>query len=131
MNYAEYKDSSRPYAFYFLTDLPISKKNIKELTEQGRRRWAIENHGFNTQKRQGYNLEHMYSKDYNGMKNHYYLIQIGHMIAQIMEAWKKVWEKIKQSREQKHKRILESIKRDRLKEVCRQPQKTRIQIRFE
>ncbi|MBQ6208046.1 MAG: hypothetical protein IJK52_13305 [Oscillospiraceae bacterium] len=44
------------------------------------------------------------------MKNHYYLIQIGHMIAQIMDAWKSLWEGIRQSKEQKHRRILESGK---------------------
>ena len=28
----------------------------------------------------------MFSQDYNAMKNHYFLIQIGHMIAQFLEA---------------------------------------------
>lgn len=68
-------------AFLFLTNLPLQHTNAQETAELGRRRWKMENEGFNTQKRQGYNLEHPYSKDYEALKNHYYLIQIGHMIA--------------------------------------------------
>ena len=30
-------------------------------------------------------MEHLFSENYTAMKNHYYLIQIGHMIAQFME----------------------------------------------
>lgn len=115
--------------YLFLTDLPIKKKNIAELIERGRMRWKIENEGFNTQKKQGYHLEHQYSRKYQALKNHYYLIQIGHMIAQMMEAWKWVWEKVRQSREQKHKRILESIKGTRLKEYIEDIEQ-RIQIRL-
>lgn len=63
------------------------------------------------QKNQEYHLEHQYSKTYQGVKNHYYLIQIDHMIAQIMEAWGKLWEKTRLSGKQKHKRLLESMKR--------------------
>ncbi len=97
--------------------------------EQGRKRWKIENEGFNTQKKQGYNLEHMYSKNYQAVKNHYYLMQIGHMIAQIMEAWEKLWKGINQSREQQHRRILESFKTTKLKEKTGELEK-RIQIRL-
>ena len=79
-------------------------------------RWKIENEGFNMQKNQGYYLEHLFSKDYQGIKNHYYLIQIGHMISQILEAWEKLWEGIRLSIEQKHQKILESFKKVRLKE---------------
>lgn len=115
--------------FRFLTDLSIGKRNIQELVERGRMRWKIENEGFNTQKRQGYHLEHQYSKNYQALKNHYYLIQIGHMIAQMLEAWEKLWKGIRQSREQKHRRILESFKKVRLKE-CREEMGKKIQIRF-
>lgn len=115
--------------FVFLTDLPLGRKNIAGLVERGRMRWKIENEGFNTQKRQGYHLEHLYSKKYQGLKNHYYLIQIGHMIAQLMEAWEKLWEKNRQSREQKHRRMLESMKETPLLEYTQELGK-RLQIRF-
>lgn len=92
-------------------------------------RWKIENEGFHIQKRQGYHLEYQYSKNYQGLKNHYYLIQIGYMIAQMLEAWERLWRGIRQSREQKHRRILESLKKVRLKEYREETGK-RIQIRF-
>lgn len=92
-------------------------------------RWKIENEGFNTQKKQGYYLEHQYSKKYQGVKNHYYLTQIGHMIAQILEAWEKIWKMVNQSREQKHRRMLESMKETRLEEFKEEFGK-KIQIRL-
>lgn len=113
LNVLEYGDSDKK-RFCFLTNLPITEKNRAALLTDGRRRWGIENQGFNAQKRQGYALEHLFSRDYQAIKNHYLLIQIGHMISQIMESWEKLWEKIKQSREQKHRRMLESWKNDLL-----------------
>jgi hypothetical protein len=115
--------------FRFITNIKISKKNRKEIVAVGRNRWKIENEGFNTQKNHGYYIEHMFSKNYQGMKNHYYLIQIGHMISQIIESWKSLWKKTKQSNEQKHKRILESFKKDKLKECIYELQR-KIQIRL-
>lgn len=91
-------------------------KNIKGTIQRGRWRWKIENEGFNIQKNHGYNLGHRYSHDYKGLKNHYLLIQIGHMISQVIESWRMIWNKVTQSREQKHKRLLESLKREQLKE---------------
>jgi len=38
------------------------------------------------------------------------------MISQIMELYEKIWKKIKQSREQKHRRILESWKTEDVRE---------------
>ena len=101
VNLLEYREEKR---FLFLTELAVTKKNGRATAETGRLRWKIENEGFNTQKNQGYSLEHMYSRLYQGMKNHYYLIQIGHMIAQVMEARESPWKKVRQSREQKHRR---------------------------
>ncbi len=64
------------------------------------------------------------------MKNRYYLIQIGRMTAQIMDAWKSLWEDVRQSKEQKRGRILESWKTHRLSE--RTPtEPSRFQIRPE
>jgi len=129
VNFIENGESGEgKYPFYFLTDLPVTKRTVKELAEAGRRRWAIENEGFNTQKNHGYNVGHRFSHNYQAWKNHYYLIQIGHMVSQIMEAWEKLWGKVRQSREQKHRRLLESWKEERLKE-CMTDEK--VQIRFE
>ena len=109
LNLLEYGDSEEKH-FCFLTDLPITIKNRIQLLIDGRRRWAIENHGFNTQKNHGFFLEHLFSRNGQAMKNHYLLIQIAHMISQLLDAWKKLWENLPISREQKHKRLLESWK---------------------
>lgn len=115
--------------FLFITNLPISKKNIKSLIIDGRKRWKIENLGFNAQKKHGYGLEHLFSKNYQAIKNHYYLIQIGHMISQIMEAWKKLWENTTSSISEKHKRIFESFKKIKISEYKQEIEKN-FQIRF-
>ena len=94
LNVVEYTASSLKYAFVFITDLPISKRNFMQTVQDGRRRWKIENEGFNTQKNQGYELEHLFSEDYNAIKNHYFLIQIGHMIAQLFENALQIWKSI-------------------------------------
>lgn len=71
--------------FVWLTGLRVSAANVVELAEGGRRRWKIENEGFNTQKNGGYELEHAYSTDATAMKNFYLLLQIAHLISQLME----------------------------------------------
>lgn len=76
--------------FWFLTDLPVTRKNVADLVERGRMRWKIENEGFNAQKKHGYSLEHPFSKNYQALKCHYFLIQIGHMIGQFMDAWERI-----------------------------------------
>ncbi len=115
--------------FRFLTDLPVTRKNVSDLIERGRMRWKIENEGFNTQKKHGYGLEHLYSKNYQALKDHYYLLQNGHMISQCMEAREKIWKKLKQSLEQKHRRLPESMKETPLEEH-KEEMKRKIQIRF-
>ncbi|PIP43670.1 MAG: transposase [Deltaproteobacteria bacterium CG23_combo_of_CG06-09_8_20_14_all_60_8] len=46
--------------FSWVTDIPITKENARELVRGGRARWRIENETFNTLKNQGYNLGHNY-----------------------------------------------------------------------
>ena len=52
----------------------------------GRDRWKIENQGFNSQKRGGFALEHLYSHDYNAAKVFYFLLQMAHLFFQLMVA---------------------------------------------
>ena len=85
LNFAECIQEDKEHPFVFLTDLPITRKNCEDTVRDGRRRWRIENEGFNRQKNHGYHLQHLFSKDEKAMKNHYYLIQIGHMVSQMME----------------------------------------------
>ena len=85
LNIVEFIQSDLPHPFVFITDLPMTRRNCIQLVEDGRRRWQIENEGFNEQKNHGLGLNHMFSENYTAMKNHYFLIQIGHMIAQLLE----------------------------------------------
>jgi len=71
--------------FVWITNLPVNECNFKEIAKGGRLRWKIENEGFNTQKNGGYNLEHSYSRNETASKNYYYLLQIAHIINQLME----------------------------------------------
>ena len=114
--------------FWFLTSLPVSQKNVSDLVARGRMRWKIENEGFNMQKRNGYYLEHLFSKKYQGIKNHYYLIQIGHMISEILESWAQLWEGIRLSIEQKHQKLKDSFKIVRLKEYSGTEKKIQIRL---
>lgn len=53
----------------------------------------------------------------------------GHMIGQFIEAWEGIRKKVKQSLEQKHRRLLESMKETSLKEYKEELER-KIQIRF-
>ena len=46
--------------FCWVTDIPLSEKNVHRIMKAGRARWKIENETFNTLKNQGYNFEHNY-----------------------------------------------------------------------
>ena len=85
INAVELKDSSVKYPFWFITDYPMTKNSCKRIAEYGRRRWKIENEGFKRQKRHGFCLTHMFSRNYTAMKAHYFLIQIAHAISQLWE----------------------------------------------
>ena len=69
--------------FQWLTDLKITKKNAFDIACTGRKRWKIENEGFNTQKNLRYDLEHANSHDWNALKNHYLITQIADMFRQL------------------------------------------------
>jgi len=72
--------------FKWVTNVPVSPNNVVPLAnEGGRLRWKIENEGFNVQKNGGYNLEHAYTQDEPGMKIYYLLLQIAHLLMQLME----------------------------------------------
>ena len=69
--------------FQWLTDLKITEKNAFDIACTGRKRWKIENEGFNTQKNLRYNLEHANSRDWNALKNHYLITQIADIFRQL------------------------------------------------
>jgi hypothetical protein len=71
--------------FKWVTNCRVSCRNVTGLSNDGgRMRWKIENEGFNVQKRGGYELEHAYTNNPNSAKVFYLLLQIAHLLAQIL-----------------------------------------------
>jgi hypothetical protein len=76
----------KPTTFFWATSLTVTHNNVVDLSDNGGRcRWKIENEGFNTQKNGGYNLTHAYSEHETAAKNFYLLLQIAHLLAQLLE----------------------------------------------
>ena len=72
--------------FKWVTNFNVTAHKVVTLANQGGRlRWKIENEGFNVQKNGGYALEHLYSQDPTAGKVFYLLLQIAHMLAQLIE----------------------------------------------
>jgi hypothetical protein len=66
--------------------LDVDRDTVIEVaTKGGRHRWHVENQGFNAQKNGGLNLEHAYSHREPQWPAYYYLLQIAHMILQLLE----------------------------------------------
>ncbi len=74
------------YVWLCSDGLNLCGDNVKQLTQRGGRcRWKIENEGINIQKNGGYCLEHLYSRDKVSMKIWCALIDIAHLINQLIE----------------------------------------------
>lgn len=70
--------------FSYVTSLNITSKNKEDIILLGRRRWKIENKGFKEQKSDILNITHIYTKNYNGTKNIYLIIQFAHTILNLL-----------------------------------------------
>ena len=68
----------------YISNLRLSEQRVQEIETLAQQRWKIENQGFDVQKRHGYALEHVWSKNTNAMKVVYLLIQIAHLLNQLM-----------------------------------------------
>ncbi len=80
------KQGDQTAFFAWLTNWHLSPDTIVTLANRGGRcRWKIENEGFNLQKNGGFNLEHAYSTGERQIKNFYVLLQIAHLILQLLE----------------------------------------------
>ena len=80
------RDRDGEHFFAWLTNCSVSSDTVVPLANRGGRcRWKIENEGFNIQKNGGFNLEHAYSTGERQIKNFYLLLQIAHMILQLIE----------------------------------------------
>ena len=71
--------------FAWLTNLAVSRDSVIAIADQvGRLRTKIENEGFNVQKNSGLNLEHVFSQNWDHAKAYYYLLQLGHLLMQLL-----------------------------------------------
>ena len=70
--------------FSYITSLEIQNENKENIILLGRRRWKIENKGFKEQKSDILNIRHIYTKNCNGTKNIYLLIQFAHTILNLL-----------------------------------------------
>ena len=85
VNIIKYTDKKKGTEFVYITDLPITNKNIKATINVGRRRWKIDTEGFNIQKNETFDIGHLYSKNQTAIKVHYLMIQIAHILRQLLE----------------------------------------------
>lgn len=70
--------------FSYITSLEINNKNKEKIIILGRKRWKIENKGFREQKSGVLNISHIYTKDCNGTKNTYLIIQFSHTLLNLL-----------------------------------------------
>jgi hypothetical protein len=81
------------HRFVYITNVTQDHQKVIETADNGRLRWKIENEGFNSQKNLGYALEHKFSrKSFIAMQNYYQLLQIAHMINQLVERSRQIVE---------------------------------------
>lgn len=84
VRYQEYQ-KEKLVTFNYITNLKTKNHNIKNIIKMGRSRWKIENEGFNEQKNGTFCISHLCSRNETALKIHYYLIQIAHIIRQLLE----------------------------------------------
>lgn len=79
------KKKEKTTEFMWIVSFEITENNKKEIIYYEKQRWKIENEGFNVQKNITFDIEHVYSENYNAMKVHYFFIQFAHIIRQLIE----------------------------------------------
>ena len=70
--------------FSYVTSLIVTSKNKESIIALGRRRWKIENKGFKEQKSDILNITHIYTKNCQGTKNIYLIIQFAHTLLNLL-----------------------------------------------
>ena len=79
-----------------------------------RKRWLIENEGFNIQKNHRYMITHANSLDYNAMKNHYLITQIADILMQMYENSERGIKELKYTIKKISEELLESLRNQKL-----------------
>lgn len=78
------EESGKITNFSYITSLEINRKSKEKILKLGRKRWKIENKGFREQKSGVLNISHIYTKDCNGTKDTYLLIQFAHTLLNLL-----------------------------------------------
>jgi hypothetical protein len=74
------KGKNKESTWAWVSGKAINEKNVLDRCNGGaRHRWSIEEHLL-TEKKRGYYYEHMYSRDWNGMKSWHAMMQLGHLL---------------------------------------------------
>lgn len=71
--------------FQWITNIKLTQNNAEKVAKAGRKRWKIENEGFNRQKNWQGDITHACSHKMETLKNHYLMQQIADMIKQLYE----------------------------------------------
>ena len=126
-NIIKYTERKKGTEFVYITDLSITDKNIQETMYLGRKRWKIENEGFNIQKNGTFDIGHLYSKDSTAIKVHYIMIQIAHIIRQLLENGIKEIKEV----QLKLKEISQHIKKELTSKISNLKVLKKVQLRFD
>lgn len=102
--------------FQWLMNIRITSRNAEKLTMVGRRRWKIENEGFNRQKNWQGDITHACSFDEQAQKNHYLMHQISDFIKQLYEYYYLKKNEIKKKQKNISSELLASFGRQLTKE---------------
>ena len=79
------KEDKKWKSFQWISSQRITGRTAAGFAETGRKRWLIENEGFNIQKNIRYYITHANSLNYEAMKNHYLLTQLADVLLQLYE----------------------------------------------
>lgn len=127
VNVIKYTDSKKGTEFVYITDLSITNKNIEATINVGRKRWKIENEGFNIQKNGTFDIGHLYSKNQIAIKVHYLMIQIAHILRQLLENGISSIKELKL----KLKEISQKLKEQLISTITNLTVHNKIQLRFD
>lgn len=127
VNIIRYTEANKKTEFVYMTDLPISNKNIESTVGLGRKRWKIENEGFNVQKNRTFDIGHLYSKNQTAIKAHYLMIQIAHILRQLLENGVKEIKELNM----KLKEISQTLKNTLISTITNLTVHNKIQLRFD
>ena len=90
ISYTQKEDEGRIAGYFcYVTNLKINERNYKKMVKICRRRWKIENKGFNELKNHGYQMRHAFSYDENAVKVNLILMLISQVIMQLLEHYEK------------------------------------------